>query len=337
MRTLTPFVVAACLGLAGCGHCHDEALAQENARLRAELAKYTGPPEAPIAPAPVFAQLPNPIAIGQLVSRPWYRMAVLGTKVCSRHRVGDETKQLMLGVDVVIDNLSDAKFEIEGVIEDNDKPLGQARRYVSREEGCEPLVRAVAPGKRERGFFVFDLPREPSKPKLIVEMHEPHGFADDRVVVDFGRTVPAAPLPPAPTDTERSVKAGAVRTTPFYRASVLSMRRCAGSLDEDGNEAIGVELLVESFTAKELDVSVYDAKLRDRDGFTFERSSGLTRDSRCKPEMPSGGIAPRGKARGFFASFAVKPGARGLVLVFPIKAEHAYSHEEVVLALPEAR
>jgi hypothetical protein len=243
----------------------------------------------------------------------------------------------MLGVDVIIDNLSDAKLELEGTLEEDDKPLGQARRYVSREEGCEPLVRAVSPGKRERGFLVFDLPREPAKPKLVVEMHEPHGFADDRVVIDFGQTAPAASLPPPPSGIERAAKAGLVRTTPFYRVSVVSVRRCSSKLDDEGNEALGVELLVENFSGKPVEVSGYDAKLRDGSGYSFERTSGYERESRCKPELLRDGLEPNGKVRGFFASFAVKPGARGLVLVFPIKAEHGYAHEDVVLALPEAR
>jgi hypothetical protein len=262
---------------------------------------------------------------------------VLGTKVCSRHRIGAETRQLILGVDVVVDNLSAAPMELQGVIEDNEKPLGQASRYVSREDPCTPLVRAVAPGKRERGFLVFELARDPSKPKLVVEMHEPHGFADDRVAVELDRSVPPTTLPSAPSGPERSARPGPVRATAFYRASVVSVRRCSTRLDEDGKEELGVEILVENFTSKPLGVSVYDAKLRDGEGFTFEHESSHSRTSHCKPALAERGIAPGGKARGFVASFAVKPGARGLTLTLPIEVEHAYSADKVVLALPADR
>ncbi|MBI5537005.1 MAG: hypothetical protein HY898_30065 [Deltaproteobacteria bacterium] len=360
---LAPIALVAsftCLSSGCASSGSNEALIRENERLRGEVARLSAAIQraqaAPAAsssaaqPAPTgsieFASLGPPpnLVMGQVSERPWYRVVVVGTKVCSTRERAGETKSVLFGVEVVIDNLGGKSMRIEPELEEASGQRHRPPFSYHGEDKCGPELplRDIPAASRQRGWIMYDLTSIPMRPRLRVPMNEPRGFAEEELIVDLDPahgSKTAAQLPAAPTAQPAQAQTGSTRKTPYYSVSVTDVRRCTLKWvsrrppppTEANTLLVGVEILVESTATKTFSVHG-DATLRDSRGYDYtpEDRYGLE-TAECMPLLRQNEVPPQGKVRGFVHLFRIKADAKGLKLTVRLGRE-----EEVTLDAGDA-
>ncbi|MEM6785876.1 MAG: DUF4352 domain-containing protein [Myxococcota bacterium] len=313
------------------------ALTDENARLRAELAEQQRKPRAsslsaePDAPDPPPAP-GAPRGDGRRIDReawkkdpigsmfvPWEETAELGwsdlriaqVKACGKRHVGLQLEVMNRTADLLY------LHKLEGPLR---LIVGKEERAPSMtfDGSCPSGDAKLEPGASGQRWVTFlGSPAEAERAQLTLD--EPQGLARHRITFGLrkGVTPPAAstlaapPRPPARKD-----RIGTPAETRYYRVTALSKHTCAGP-DADGNVQMAVEVLVENFSNVPMRPT-RSATFRDADGRAFSRGF-IPFGGPCAQLIDESAIGPGERARGFVSMVVVPAGAKRLEMRYSLR------------------
>lgn len=334
------------LATTGCGASSAElkALADENARLRAELAKKQAKPDV-VSPAerarddvapprgqgrsiereawkddPIGAMF---VAWGKTAKLGWADMRVAAVESCGERHVGVQLEVKNHGTELLYLHRLERELRLD---------VGDEQRAYSMSfgEGCRADDDELEPGAVGRLWVTFlGTPDEAERARLTVD--EPHGLARHRLTFGLREGVtadaPARPAPeprPAPPTT----RIGEPVESRYYRVTALQKVACSGP-DADGRTKMAVEVLVENFSNLPL-TPTRSGDFRDPEGRVYSQGY-LPFGGPCAQLMKEVPIAPGEKLRGFISMVAVPAEAKELELRYHLRGA---DYRGIEVALP---
>lgn len=342
--------VLALLAATGCGASSAElkALADENARLRAELAKKPAAPDEPASERPLGDEVPlegAPRGKGRSIDRDawqhdpigamfvaWSETAKLGWADMRVAKV-DSCGERHVGVQLEVKNRGSELMYLHRLERELRLVVGEEQRSHSWafEDGCRRDDDKLEPGGVGRVWVTFvGSPKEAELARLTID--EPHGLARHHLTFGLRAGVAAdvkARPAPEPRPAPPAKRIGEPVESRYYRVTALQKMVCAGP-DDDGQVKMAVEVLVENFSNLPLrPTRVGD--FRDPEGRVYSQAY-LAFGGPCAQLMKETPIAPGEKLRGFISMVAVPADAKGLELHYHLRGAD-YRGTEVAMPI----
>jgi hypothetical protein len=326
--------LALLFSFAGCASTSQlDALAEENARLRADQAKGTRAEVSDAVPdderQAAVAEEWSRVPLGDFfvpweesLDLGWAKLRIREVKPCAEGRLGVLLEVANRG-DIRLDafRLDQAATLLVG---------GEAKPGTQRYDPlCDDHAIGMGIDGQTTGALWLKFEAAMGDAELLaLDLEEPHGLAKYRLRFALKKAV-AAPDDLKPTRLGPRAKPPATRIgdpveTAFFRITAVSKAIC-GPPDDNGYVPLGIELFVESFTNVPL-LLPSAGTLRDDAGFEHSEEFNYSK-SPCIPRLPRE-IEPGESGRGFLSGVKAPSGAKKLTLRYHIGAMGAWGRSE---------